>query len=578
MNSIAMEPKIRHLGDSSNTTETLLTLPRSDFPQSKNHAAGILSEAPNSSDDEEDRLVLVRLPSKSVTVEDLQSQNVYILGDTSEYDIDHSSGANGHTSMDNEEKGQDANIHVPISARLIVEGKSNSGQNNEGKTLELMRIETSNTCILVPPMPIVNGNDSNGAISEDDPGSNKRQKTDSSDKNKQLTTMPARSVGLVPGEESPACFFLEPVHLKPGHYAAKLRWALSRWVYDPLDPPEGKFGYSLSDLAHICRTSESEIQYALHKRVFGAEDALLIPGDGASSLHEKMYGILSEEGRQTVSMAILSALLESDVDVPWYFSDENKSEKGMELSPLMNDVRTQWHNLEEDGVITSKESQNAPILTDSKLESQNDSQSQFFTPAEFHKLKAGNRESVLANEIIWHCLRPMVSYPDGGNKDSTPKTIWLIPDEVAKLAAHNVFLRGSSSNGWRESEFTLAWNMRMPSISKYEPNVELLQGIALSDLKADGDGENYKVWQYFPEAALPLVPSLRVKSMFAMCSEWTLIDAIPYLSKFVTVDGASNDDVESEVKNLLQKYAKAVSNGDKNGGGAERTKYVLSTK
>ena len=568
MKSVAMQPNICHLGDSSHTNGTLLTLPRSDFPQPKNHAASIPRKAPNGNgtDDEEDRLVLVRLPSKSITVEDLQSKNVYILGDTSEHDIDHSGSANGHTAMDNEEK-QDANTHVPIPARLIVEGKSNDGQSNEGKTLELLRVETSNTCILVPPAHIENGRG-------DDPESNKRQKTDSSDKSKQLTTMPARSVGPIPGEDSPACFFLDPVHLKPGHFADKLRWALSRWVYDPLNPPDGKFGYSLNDLAHICRTSESEIKYALHKRVFGAEDALLIPGDETSSSDEKMYGILSEEGRQTVSMAILSAVLESDVDIPWCFSDGNKSAEGMELSPLMNDVRAQWHNLEEDGVIPTKESQNAPMLTDSKLETQNESQSQFFTPAEFQKLKAGNKDSVLADEIIWHCLSPMISYPDDGQKDSMPKSIWMVPDEVAKLAAHNVFLRSSSSNGWRESEFTEAWNMRMPSIPKYKPDVELLRGIALSDLKADGDGENYKVWQYFPEVSLPLVPSLRVKSMFAMCNEWTLNDAIPYLRKFTSYEGASDVDVESEVEDLLQKHAKAVRNGD----GAGTNKYVLSAK
>ena len=554
---------IRHLADPSNTTDTLLTLPRSDFPQSKKGAAAInnilhnVEPATTSNDDDEDRLLLVRLPPGGVTLDDLQSRNVYILGDTTERDIDHGSGANGQCVMDDGEGGvihhgemtsSSSNIHVPIPARLIVEGKSKDGSSNDdnqtGKTLELMRVETSNTYVLVPPMPI--DKDANTQQQHHDSvtkngnadgnGSNKRQKTSSANEesNKQLTTMPARSVGLIPGEDSPACFFLEPIHLQSGHYASKLRWALSRWVYDPLDPPgdDVKFGYSLSDLAHICRTSESEIGYALRCRVWGAEDALVIPvcktttaATTATTLDDRRYGILSEEGRQTVSMAILSALLESDVDLAWYYSNDDQSKSGMDLSLLLNDVRTHWHNLEDDGVIINsrRESQDAPVLTDSRhaAERHDESQSQFYTPAEFHKLKSGDKESVLCDEVIWHCLRPMVKYTAClHNLDAMPKTVWFVPDEVAKLAAHNVFLRSSNSDGWKESDFIESWNMRMPSISKYEPSIDLLRGIALlDDQNAGQDGVCQKVWKYFPEAGLALVPSLRIKSMFAMYSD-----------------------------------------------------------
>lgn len=593
---------IRHLADPSNTTGTLLTLPRSDFPRSKKGEAAINNilrsvEPPTSNDDDNDRLLLVRLPSSGVTLDDLQSRNVYILGDTSEHDIDHSSGANGQCVMDGEGgvangngMTSSSNIHVPIPTRLIVEGKSEDGRgaisNNAGKTLELMRVETSNTYVLVPPMPVdkdashdnaTNGNNTDGN------GSKKRQKVSPVEANKQLTTMPARSVGLVPGEESPACFFLEPVHLQSGHYAPKLRWALSRWVYDPLDPPgdDLKFGYGLSDLAHICRTSESEIGYALSCRVWGADDALVIPvGEPTTTTSDdRRYGILSEEGRQTVSMAILSALLESDVDLAWYFSDDDQSKSGNDVSLLLKDVRTHWHNLEDDGVINSRrESCDAPVLSDSRhaTETQDESQSQFYTPAEFHNLKSGDKDSVLCDEVIWHCLRPMVRYTACAHKDVMPKTVWLVPDEVAKLAAHNVFLRSSNSDGWNESDFIESWNMRMPSISKYEPSMDLLRGIALSDQSAGQDDCSQKVWKYFPEAGLPLVPSLRIKSMFAMCSEWTLDGTIPYLRKFACgaveeCNGSSNADLGSEIKSLLEKHAKVANNTEKNGA----TKYVL---
>jgi hypothetical protein len=583
-----MEQKIRRLDDPSNTSGTLLTLPQSDFPRPKKSPSnlhGIETRASDANDNDEDRLMLVRLPSSAgcLTLNDLtQGQTVYILGDTSEHDINHySSEANGQAAMDDDGPSREGNIHVPVAARLIVEGTSDeSNANFKGKTLELMRVETSNTYILVPPMPIHKKADE---ASNEENGS-KRQKLEGG--TKKLTTMPARSVGLIPGEESPACFFLEPIHLKPGHYAHKLRWALSHWVYDPFDLPEGKFGYTLTELGHICRTSESEVGYALWNRVYGADDALVLPVGEESENDGRRYGILSEEGRQTVSMAILSALLESNIDLSWHFSEENKSTNGMDLSLLLKDVRTHWHNLEEDGVIDfRRESQeDHPILTDSKHQSQgSESQSQFFTPAQFTKMRSSQNDShQLSNEVIWHCLRPMVCYAGNDHKDNMPSHIWLLPDKVAKLAAHNVFLRANTSDGWEESEFMEAWDTRMPSISKYEPTVDLLRGIALKEVIANPeDGGVKKVWQYFPEAGLSLAPSLRIKSMFAMRSSWTLEEAVPYLEKFLChgVNGENDKsvDVDSGVKSVLEKYAKAGNTMETNESGQDviAVKYML---
>ena len=93
-------------------------------------------------------------------------------------------------------------------------------------------------------------------------------------------TRAARSIGLVPGKDSPACFFLEPLRLPPGHTGRALREALSRWVYDPFKPPaEGSregtmFGYTVPKLAHICRASQPKIEHAVRHRVFGAVTAI----------------------------------------------------------------------------------------------------------------------------------------------------------------------------------------------------------------------------------------------------------------------------------------------------------------
>jgi hypothetical protein len=269
--------------------------------------------------------------------------------------------------------------------------------------------------------------------------------------------------------------------LPKGHFASKLRSALSRWVYDPLEPPSlllasgdsstaaALFGYTTRELAHICRSSLSEIEHAMGNRVYGAEDALLIP-DGANVAR---YGMLSEEGRQTVSMAIVSALLESDLDLEWKTSQEYDGNKTMELLPLMQEVRSHWQR--EEG--------------------------------------AGNE---LADEVIWHGLRPIVFYKSNvGFKDEMPKQVQLIADEVTKLAAHHVFLRGTprSASGstlqsvgsgsavwWGEDEFMEDWSIRLPTMAdKYTPSLELLGGIAISEMI-----EDKRQWRYFPESGLSL--------------------------------------------------------------------------
>jgi len=526
-----MSSNVRHLDDSGTTT--LLTLPLSDFSKRSHNN--------NSSDEEEDNddLVLVSLSSSEddgcLTMNDLLDGNnsVYILGETSESDIAHSANAppKHNIHQQRQEGGEDganqySSSFEPVAARLIVEPGRNSSCNNlRAKTLDLVRVETSNTYIVTPPMAIDND------TSDEQERDSKRQKLSSNIESettittKQLVSMPARSVGTVPGENSPSCFFLDPVVLPQGHFASKLRGALSRWVFDVFEPQSllggggdsstTLFGYTTRELAHICRSSLSEINYALNNRVHGAEDALVIP-DSAKTTTETRYGMLSEEGRQTVSMAIVSALLESDLDLVWTFQEKDGG-KTMELSPLVQEVRSHWQR--EEGA-----------------------------------------DNELADEVIWHGLRPIVSYKRDGSMDEMPKQVQLIVDEVGKLAAHHVFLRGTprSASGsvsqsvvsgsaiwWEEDEFMEAWSMRLPTMTnkKYHPSFELLRGIAISDVI-----EDKRRWRYFPASGLPLNPTLRVKSMLAMRNAWAVEDAKPYLV-MMTMN-------ESEIADLLKSQKK----------------------
>jgi len=712
---------IRRVDDPTNEEPTLLQLPTSDFP----HAGANGGSDAHDGNDDCDELVLIQLaPDGSedgLTMQDLISRgdsnkSVYILGDTTENDVMDSareggrgtfySGTHGITSgngnnaeeldgePDNGGNGKDSsNSFTPIAARLIVEkfghhdsASDETEQNDEGgKTLELMKVETSNTYIVVPPMTT---NQSKNACADMEEGvgeqsSPKRQKrnhvqvkqnntSSQSDKSskqspepsKELVTMPARSIGLVPGENSPSCFFLEPVHLPHGHFAKKLRGALKRWVFDPLDPPSFEngqvefernsaqidvksasttspllFGYTIEELAYICRTSQGEIRHAVKNRVLGAEDALLIPNDfdnTAESSNKRRYGMLSEEGRQTVSMAIMAALLESDLKLAWKFdNEEESSSSGTETSALMAEIRMQWHQLEaEEEFFTSVSSdrndeqhqacQSSELSTEASQpassERQSQSQSQFFTPSQFPRkgFSSSPAERKLADEIIWHCLRPIIhheSQQSSCDKDSAPPTLRLSPDQVAKLAIHNVFLHGtpksmskseidSSSGGntstplalgagstiwWEEEELIEAWSLRIPYMGRsYEPRVELLKGIAISEVRNDfirkegGKRDDFSVdsqtkkrrWQYFPEEGLSLIPSLRIQSMLAMKAAWTVEEALPYLEKFVS------GKVHGGVLNLLATHAKSVTVTEKREDGQDLSaiKYVALPK
>jgi len=288
----------------------------------------------------------------------------------------------------------------------------------------------------------------------------------------------------------------------------------------------------------------------------------------------------------------------------------------VELAPLVEEIRARWHAEEGDAATTSSSSKPAsavnpyaPRLTDSQ--SQEGSESQFGTPSQFPTQTQSTAPGKLAEEVIWHCLRPILhcdssigSSGVASSKDDLPKKAQLLPDEVAKLAAHNLFLQGtprgatgSSSSGvqwWNEKELMETWSLRLPSMSRgYAPRTELLRGIAISETgsaadaaakdmeTANGTGVPQDAqtktvqWQYFPEAGLPLVPSMRIKSMFAVRDVWSLEDAMPYLAKFVV-----GSEKEGGARDILGKYAKAISVTKKDGSGKDIsvTKYMALAK
>ena len=590
---------LRRLDDPTNASgTTLLTLPLSDFPIVGSSAArggAVVSPAGHNSsiDDEDDisnddegGLILMSLPPGILSIDDLVTSNVYIMGPNDDSD----NRGEGGTNYANANDG--GNSIEPVSARLIIEDKM-------GKTLILTRVETSNTYIVVPPMKVdamttttTTTNNDEGITTEG--GNNKKRKllssspgdeiddvTGSTPSNQILVTMSARSVGQIPGESSPATFFLEPTLLPPRHFANVLREILYRATYDPFDPPPTttttttKLGYTIHELARLCRTSLAEVSNAIHGRYFGAEDALVLPSGSSVSLR---YGTLSEEGRRTVLSAIVSTLVESDTELQWLSSTGGMEGDGMLLSSFIDEIRERWARSE--GGTSSSE--------------------------QYH----------LPDEVIWSCLRPIFfsvnnkadnkitpGDNDFGILSSMPQLGWLDPDGVAKLVAHEVFLRGGVRGGnmtwWKEGELIDAWSMRLPTIpGGYVPNVGLLRGIAICEMMASSstmpwhkddteEGDlvnkiyNNRRWRYFPESfgLHPSDPVMRIRSLFTMRDAWTIKEAMPYLEKLLLEYdgiGVGGKELSTAMVDLLGRHARATMTNIETKGEVETsvTRYI----
>ncbi|EJK44612.1 hypothetical protein THAOC_36837, partial [Thalassiosira oceanica] len=190
------------------------------------------------------------------------------------------------------------------------------------------------------------------------------------------------------------------------------------------------------------------------------------------------------------------------------------------------------------------------------------SQSQFGERSQVPAGGGGGPSAGLPDEVVWHCLRPLLRRGGAGGSgdgDAIPSSARLVPDEVARAAAHAAFLRGTptalsggddGATSWRsESELLEAWSGRLPSMTRgYEPRTSLLGGIAVSD-----SGR----WRYLPEAALPLDAGRRLGAMFAARRVWTLSETVPYLARFAG-GGDGEGGVEEGVRGILEEHAKEV--------------------
>ena len=88
------------------------------------------------------------LPPGILSIDDLITSNVYIMGPNDDDDDSNGRGGEGRGTTNNTNANDGAGNSIePVSARLIIEDKL-------GKTLILTRVETSNTYIVVPPMKV----------------------------------------------------------------------------------------------------------------------------------------------------------------------------------------------------------------------------------------------------------------------------------------------------------------------------------------------------------------------------------------------------------------------------------------
>ena len=200
-------------------------------------------------------------------------------------------------------------------------------------------------------------------------------------------------------------------------------------------------------------------------------------------------------------------------------------------------------------------------------------------------------------------LRPILRYhaSSSGNgngnddADAIPKRARLVPDEVARMAAHTSFLSlPDPSKPVEESELLERWSSRLPSIpGGYEPRVGLLRGIAVSEVtKGDDGGEGETTrrrrrwWRYLPESALPTTgdAGARIEGMFAFRRAWTAEEAAPYLRRLLLAVGRGGGDGGEEeervVRELLGKHSRTIRVSEKDGEGKEAmlTKYVAKPK
>jgi len=501
--------QMRKLHDKHNIKPSLLSIPTSDFPSIKNSSKMGVTQQPHTtlvppivSNDEDQKLLLLQLPA-SLKVEDIlfksnngqQQANIIVNKSFSPSDS-HQKPMPNNSSITNENNGNECN--------LILEEK--------GMTFGLIRAETSNSYILVPP-----SNVDDAAI----PPAKKTKRlptTTSGETKEELMPMKARLLS----ENS--TFFLECVP----HYN-DMKWRrrrmaaicklLSQCVYSPQednDSWEGdrnnknRDGFTITELSIQLSCSRKEIQTLLQSvdRVF--------PFPQLSSKDEQRYGSLSEEVEQNSLMNIVHTLTEWEGGFDYF-------KKGIIWEDMVMEV-----------------------------------------------LKRGEDEiSECIEAVVRYCLCKL-RLDDTHEKEET--CVKLDVNKIAIFIAHYLFI--SQTKPWEQSVFLSEWNRLMPGVGiLYEPKIELLKGVALIASNVDpetlekskkameysvtGKGESSLVHlKYFPRESLPLDAYERFKALFKEQSTWTLNDLEPYLETLVSFG-------EESVTDLLLKYTYAFEDKDR---------------
>lgn len=249
-------------------------------------------------------------------------------------------------------------------------------------------------------------------------------------------------------------------------------------------------GISISQLSKKFRYSKKEVVEVLTKKI----RAFPIPSENENRFTEQCYGLLSEEIEKDTWNDIVSVLSEWDGAIDY-------AKKGVIIEEMVKVILAKENEIDED--------------------------------------------------VVRYCLMQCTISSENGtgtqNVLNSPSSVTLDAKYIAQKIAHQIF--NSRMRPWKQSHFLLEWHRLMPGVGKeYEPNADLLRGIAISTAKinpvykdeqsttlidndTDEGANNALYWKYFPKEALPYLSCEKFKAIFKEQDRWKLEDLEPYLDK-----------------------------------------------
>ena len=370
-----------------------------------------------------------------------------------------------------------------IMSTKIVNGENQARLVTERDgSYNIIKVETSNALIMVPPIE----KDSTKSKLNHDVRNKKRPRE------KELVSMPARKADS-------SFMELHRVHIDKSQLNEILA---STSLYDPYNSnhqnayDSSSFGLTLSELSAKVCVSQKEVYEALESmEVFRS----------CSDYANARYFIISEEATQDCCDAIISSLVEKEINI-------QHSTVGSLVDASM-----------------------------AMLEEQSSS----------HVERMHDARSMISHSL--HLLRRGVfQYDDHFSNESN---LNLDANKLARSVAHQIF--HSKSEPWCQETFFSEWIRRMPEVEEsFVPSLELLKGIAINEEILDEDTQKLFL-KYVPEKKLPLRVSDRFEILFKLRSKWARADLEPYLSTIIE----KSDNSLSEV--LLLHTRVVTHNGKK---------------